>query len=241
VTDKEVDEIIDHAAEAAEGVDPALLDRVSASMGASLQPVRPIAPAWVMASWLLLISVAISTAAAGSLGLFGFHSLRGAEVGAIFPALAIFIWLAALVSVAEMTPGGFRWKNPTIMEPVMRNPAMLLTVVCIGCIAIDAIFFHDYELDSLMAQGIPCLRAGLVVAIPAGVISWVLLRRGFAVNPPAAGLAAGTLAGLAGLTMLELHCPNFRAMHVMIWHTAAIPISALVGSLLARVSAGRPA
>jgi hypothetical protein len=43
---------------------------------------------------------------------------------------------------------------------------------------------------------------------------------------------AGTLAGLAGVTMLELHCPNFEALHVMLWHTAVVPASGAAGALL---------
>ena len=59
-------------------------------------------------------------------------------------------------------------------------------------------------------------------------------------------LVVGTLAGLAGVTMLELHCANLEAPHVMLWHTAVMPISAAAGALLAgRLanslwSAGRP-
>ena len=43
----------------------------------------------------------------------------------------------------------------------------------------------------------------------------------------------GTLAGLAGVTMIELHCANFQALHVMLWHTAVILLSAVTGALLA--------
>lgn len=230
--DINIDEVLDRAAQAPPKVDPALLDRVSASIGASLRPVRPMAPAWVLASALLLIAAGIVFLSAFALGMYGARKLSGAEMGAIFPALGIFIWLAALGSIAAMTPGGLRWKNPAVMEPVMTNPARLLVVIMVAWLAVDAILFHDYEMDSFVREGIPCLRAGLIVAMPAGVASWLLLRRGFAVNTRAAGLAAGTLAGLAGLTMLEIHCPNFHAMHVMVWHTAVIPISALVGALL---------
>jgi hypothetical protein len=74
---------------------------------------------------------------------------------------------------------------------------------------------------------------GLLHAIPTGLVSWWLLRRSFAVNSIAAGLAAGTLGGLAGVSMLELHCDNFQAFHIIIWHTAVVPMSGAVGALLA--------
>jgi hypothetical protein len=35
--------------------------------------------------------------------------------------------------------------------------------------------------------------------------------------------------------MLELHCANFEAPHVMLWHTALLPLSGAAGSMLAWV------
>src|SRR5208337_572621 len=99
-------------------------------------------------------------------------------------------------------------------------------------VAVFAALFHDYRTVDFVHQGIVCLAAGLILAIPAGLASWLVLRRGFAVNSVAAGLVAGALAGLAGVTMLELHCQNFEALHVMLWHTAVIPVSGAVGASL---------
>jgi hypothetical protein len=232
VNDKNLDDIF---ARRGDPVDPAVLARISASLGASMHPVRPVAPAWKLASLLLLICVGISWLSAVALGLNGLRKLDGAELAAIFPVLGILTWLAALVSVSAMTPGGLRWKNPALMT----NPARLLVVVMVAWLAIDALLFRDYDMGSFVREGIPCLRAGVVIAIPAGLASWLVLRRGFAVNRTAAGLAAGTLAGLAGLMMLEMHCPILEAPHIMVWHTAVIPASALLGALVARVLRAR--
>lgn len=221
--DRDIDDLLNRTAQDPGQVDPALLHRVSASIGATLHPVRPIAPAWVLASILWLVAIGIAVAAAWALGFYGFQKLSGSQMGTIFPELAIFTWLAAFVSVAAMTPGGLRW-----------SPAQMLLVAIIAWIALDAMLFHNYQMAFFVPQGIPCLRAGLLVAIPAGAATWLVLRRGFAVDATAAGLAAGMLAGLAGLTMLEFHCANFLAIHVMVWHTAVVPISGLAGTLLAR-------
>jgi hypothetical protein len=35
--------------------------------------------------------------------------------------------------------------------------------------------------------------------------------------------------------MLELHCANFEAPHVMLWHTAVIWVAAAAGALTARL------
>jgi hypothetical protein len=228
MNDREIDELLGRAADIHE-VDPALLRSVSSSIGASLQPVRPMPPAWMLALALVSISAGIAFAAAWLMGFYGIRKLDGTEIVAIFSVLAILLWLVATVSVAEITPGSRRW----------IDPARLLLIVMIGWLAVDAVLFRDYDMSSFMTQGWPCLRAGLTVAIPTGAASWLALRRGFAVDPASAGLAAGTLAGMAGLAMLELHCPNFRAAHIMVWHTAVVPVSAVVGSLLAGITKQR--
>ena len=92
--------------------------------------------------------------------------------------------------------------------------------------------FRDYSTDHFFSAGIACLLTGLLHAIPAGLLSWLMLRHGFAVNAASAGLVAGTLGGLAGVGMLELHCPNFQAAHILVWHTAVVPVSAALGALL---------
>jgi hypothetical protein len=93
--------------------------------------------------------------------------------------------------------------------------------------------FSDYRTERFVSQGMTCLTAGLLHALPVSVAGGLLLSRGFAVNPVASGLAKGTLAGLAGLTLLELHCPNFEAPHVMVWHIAVLAVSGVVGVLAA--------
>ena len=103
-----------------------------------------------------------------------------------------------------------------------------------GLLAVFAVSFRDDHTDHFFLAGVICLLTGLLHAILAGLLSWLMLRRGFAVNPASAGLVAGTLGGLAGVGMLELHCPNFQTAHILVWHTAVLPVGATVGALLAK-------
>lgn len=199
--------------------------------GASFGPVRPIAPAWVLASGLLLATAAMASFFAFILGFSGVQKMSAADIGIVFPVLALFTIFAAALSVATMTPGG--------LPRIAANPMRMLLIVLAGWLLLTGFVFRDYTMGSFFAEGLPCLRAGFAVAIPSGLVSWFILRRGFAVNPSAAGLAAGTLAGLAGLAMLELHCPIHLAPHIMLWHTAVVPVSALAGALLARYARSR--
>jgi hypothetical protein len=223
VRDREIDELLKQAAQASRGVDPALLDRIARSIGSSLGPVRPLPPAWVLTGGLVLIGAAVAFAGAARAGFYGIQGLSVLERALIFPALGILLWLAAAASVGEMVPGSRR----------RTAPGFLLGAGSLALLAVFAVLFHNYRTDRFVSQGVVCLIAGLLHTIPAALASWLLLRRGFAVNSVAAGLAAGTVAGLAGVTMLELHCANFQALHVMLWHTAVMPLSGAAGALLA--------
>jgi hypothetical protein len=224
--DNEIDQILKQAAQAPQNVDPALLDRIAKSIEPSLAPVRPLPTAWMLAAGLFLICAAVGVAGAARLGFFGIHKLGAWERALIFPALGILLWLGARSAVGEMIPGSRRH----------TAAGALLGTASLALVAVFAILFRDYHTDQFVSQGVKCLTAGVLHAIPAALASWLLLRRGFAVNPVAAGLVMGTLAGLAGVTMLELHCANLEAPHVMLWHTAVIPVSAAAAAFVAWVA-----
>jgi hypothetical protein len=121
------------------------------------------------------------------------------------------------------------------------SASTLLTICSALLLGVFALVFRDYHTDHFIAAGVACLVTGVLLAIPAAVLSWALLRRGFAINPVAAGLVGGALAGLCGVTMLELHCANLQALHVLVWHTAVVPVSAAVGALVGSIVRGRSA
>lgn len=87
-----------------------------------------------------------------------------------------------------------------------------LTISTAALLGVFALVFRDYHIDHFIPAGIACLLTGLLLAIPAAFVSWLLLRRGFALNSVVAGLVGSALAGLCGVTMLELHCANFQAL-----------------------------
>lgn len=219
-----IDELLERAASAPHALDPALLARVSAGIASNLKPVRPLPSASMLALALFLITAGLSVISAWALGFHGIEQLTASDVAVIFPALLFFTAIASVLNVSEMIPGARR----------LTSPSRLLLIILFTWIAVDLALFQNYNMGEFVKEGVPCLRAGLAVAAPTGIAGWLVLRRGFAVDRTAAGLAAGTLAGIAGLAMLELHCPILRTMHIMVWHTAVIPVSALAGALLAK-------
>jgi len=223
MNDPQVDGLLNEAA-AKQEVDPALLARISASIGASAKPVRPLPSTAALITGLLMICGGVAVGGAVRLGLHGIQKMTSAEIGLIFSVLGILTWVGASLCVAEHVPGSRR----------IVSPAHLIVLGCITLAGTFAAVFHDYHTHRFVAAGMTCLIAGLVDAIPASAAAWWLLHRGLALNPRAAGLAKGALAGLAGITMLDLHCANFEAPHVIVWHIAVLPLSGALGMLAER-------
>lgn len=223
MNDQEIDEILRQAAQAPPELEPELLRRIVGSIGSSLRPVRPLPPAWMLTAGLVLICAAVAIAGAAHAGFYGIEKMDLVKRALIFSALAVFAWVTGIGFVHEMVPGSRR----------RISPGALLVMVSVLLVAVFAPLFRDYQIIQFLSSGIACLLTGLLFALPAGLLGWLLLRRGFAVNPVSAGLVAGMLGGLAGLGMLELHCQNFEAAHVLVWHIAVVPVSGAVGASLA--------
>jgi hypothetical protein len=223
VKDEEIDDFLEKAARAPDDLMPETLQRIADSIRPLLRPVRPLPSTWVMTCGLVLACAAVSLAGAVRAGFFGFEEMNILDRSLIFPGLVILAYLTGNAFVHEMIPASLR----------RVSPGALLGFVSVMLLGVFALLFRDYRTDHFVSVGIVCLLTGLLHAIPAALLSWLLLRRGFAVKPVSAGLVAGTLGGLAGVGVLELHCPNFQAAHILVWHTAVVPLSGAVGALVA--------
>lgn len=221
--DREIDDVLKTTGRALPGPAQVTLQRVAESIKPSLRPVRPLPPQWALTAGLFLICAAVSLAGAARAGFFGFEKMDSLERLLIFPALVLLAWIAGSEFVHEMIPGSRH----------RVSPGALLGLGSAVLLAVFAFLFRDYQTDHFISVGIVCLLTGFIHAVPASLLAWLLVRRGFAVNSVAAGLVAGTLGGLAGVGVLELHCPNFEAAHVLVWHTAVVPLSAGAGALVA--------
>jgi len=220
VTDNEMDDFLKSAA--LPEVEGAVVDRITGKVLSSLEPVRRLPSAGVIALGLVFVLIVVATFGATFLGFS--QVLSVSERVLIFWLVGSLAAWTAAASAAAMVPG----------SRSRLDPRILLAIGTAAFFLVFPILFHDYRFDRFFSEGISCLLNGLFAAAVAGVLLWLVVRRGVFLNPPAAGVAIGTLAGLAGLAMLELHCPILKAMHLMVWHTAVIPLSALVGYLIGR-------
>jgi hypothetical protein len=203
-------------------VDPVVVARIDEALRADLRPARPVPSTGALVAMLFAVFAAIAVLGAYWLGFYGARRLGAAALAAILVPLAGQALLLAEAGANAMVPGSRR----------AAHPGVLAGAACLLMIAIFAALFRDYRTDSFVRQGVSCLKAGLLWAAPAALGAWLVLRRGFAVDSRAAGVAIGALGGLAGLAVLELHCPNFRLAHIAVWHIAGVPVAAVAGYFL---------
>jgi hypothetical protein len=224
VNKREIDDLLSRAARELPEVDPAVMERVSASVNSSLEAVRPLPPPWVWSGGLFLICALVAVAGGMVLGPRGIQRMDALETLLVFPVLGLLTWITAAACVAEVTPGSRR-----------RVAAWVLAVAwCVGLAVLFGLLFTDSGTARFVPQGVKCLAAGLLHAIPVSIAAGMWLRRGYAVDSAAAGLSVGLLAGLAGVAMLELHCANFETLHVVVWHIAVLALSAALGMAIGR-------
>jgi hypothetical protein len=219
MTPPEIDRILRDSAASQAGPDPGLIEAISRGIVPGVRPVRPMISSWRLSAilvpgsavWALLVSLLVGQA--------GLHSLSGFEAALIFGELAVLLWLASRALFAEMVPASRR----------LTSPARLATWTALALMAVFLQLFPDRSATGFVHRGVGCLSMGLMVAVPAGVLSGLWLRRGLVLHATDAGAAAGLMGALAGVFALELHCPHLQAPHLL-WHVLVIPLAAAAGA-----------
>jgi len=222
VRDAEIDAALAEAVRVPRELPPELLERIADSIKPSLQPVRPLPATSLLTAGLVVIVAAVALLGAARAGFQGVAALGLPARVLIFGSLTILGWIAAGEAAQEWIPGSAR----------RISPVGLCTLLSVALLAVFGSVFHDYRTDHFASAGLTCLFTGLVHAAPAALLAFWLLRRGWAVNPVSAGFVTGLLAALAGVSMLELHCSNVQALHVLVWHTLVVPVSGAMGAIL---------
>jgi len=126
------------------------------------------------------------------------------EACAHLPALVVFVWLVGVGSF-------MKW----FREPAPRVSGALLAIVISVLVCIFTLLFRDYQTSDFFSAGLPVFspvsssQSDCVISVATAAAR---LRGKSCIRGP----VVGTLAGLAGLGMLELHCQNFQAAHVLV-------------------------
>jgi hypothetical protein len=193
---------------------------------ADLRPVRPLLPGRYLFAAFIIIYVSFVSLAAYRMGAFAIAVMSPAQSGMVLGSLAICAGLLAYSLVAQMVPGA-RHRIPP--KPLQVGTIISLTIV------IGVLFQFQYE-PNFWANGWACIRAGITIGVLAAVPFWLVLRRGANLFPSLTGAATGLLAGLAGTTVLEVHCPNHNAWHILVSHIGVSVLCAIAGLVIGLTS-----
>ena len=120
-----------------------------------------------------------------------------------------------------------------------RLRGYLASGILLGLAVVFAVVFPYHEEPAFWLRAWRCLRIGLAAGLLAAVPVWLILRRGAMLDPRASGALAGLLGGLTGTAILEIHCSDFNAFHIIVGHWGAAALGAGIGWIAGAVAASR--
>ena len=206
--------------DAPEPPSPDRLRQIQAQLRADLKPVKPLPPARVFVLALLLIAAAAVAIGAAHLGIAGWEALGTLRRSVVFAVLAAGLGLLSVLLSRVMVPG----------SRVLLDSRVAVAGVFAILAPIFAILFDFHAEPTFVATGLVCLTIGIECALPVAAFSWLILRQGMVLQPTAAGALTGLLAGLSGVTVLEIFCPNPDRYHILVWHIGAAMVSTIAGA-----------
>jgi hypothetical protein len=202
------------------------LRRIETNIVGSLKPVRPLPPSSIFLFACAIIFFSVAATGAFLLGTDGWHALTRAERIAVFMTLAASAILLVVSVVRQIVPGS---KHAIA-------PATLPFAILVVLVLMMAATFRSRPDSAFIAGGLMCVKNGLAHAAPAAFLLRLTLRRGAILFPKLIGAAAGGLAGLIGLSVLEVSCSNLNVFHVLVWHGGVVLISSLGGAIVGAVT-----
>ena len=223
--DAKIDDKIDRLLEIppASELSPDLRRKISGALAASLQPVKPMPAARVLAGQFAAIFLVFAAGLIAMMGVTGFRTLDAWQALGIVAILAVGVSLLSLVLAWQIRPGS--------QQKISAKLAW--TCLGVGFLTGAALLFPWRGAEAFVSRGWPCLLAGSAVAIPGGILFWLLARRGVPLSVGTFGGTLGAIAGLLGLTVLQFRCIYQDATHILVWHGGVLVLSIAAGVLVA--------
>ena len=211
------------ASQSAAGLSPEIRRKVQGTLASSLIPVKPLPSQRTLLLQFLSVFVACTVGLIAIMDKAGFHLMTAAQMVSIAAILAGGGILFSLTVAGRMVPGS-RQGLPL---------SLVLALSSFGLFGGIALLFPWRTSGSFVSEGWPCAAMELMIAVPAGVVFWLLARRGALFGGAGVGAALGGLAVVLALAVLQFRCMFQQAPHLLVWHgvTAAILIAlaALIG------------
>jgi len=201
---------------------PATLRQIAKGIVSNLRPVRPLAAARHFFGAFVGIFFSIVALGVYRMGAFAIAVMTPLQTAAILSVLAVSTGLLTYSLVHQMVPGS-RYRI---------SPRLLPVGIPISLTIVIAVLFQFQHEQNFWGNAWACIRAGTPIGALAAVAFWLVLRRGAILSPSMTGAATGLLAGLVGTSVLEIHCPNLDAWHILASHLGAAMLCALAGLVI---------
>ncbi len=195
------------------------LTRLARGLAADISPTQPMAPAGFYLTAFLGIFASVVSFGIFREGTRALTAMNLVQILSILGALGACAFLLASSLVAQMAPASLHRFRPEFL------PATVIVMLSV----VAGVLFQFRDATRFWVRGWACLRMGFPFALLAAGPLWVVLRRGAILSPRAAGAAVGLLAGLAGTSILEIHCPNLDLSHILVWHVGVSVLGSLCG------------
>ena len=203
---------------------PAVYQNVQDELKRSLRPVSPQPAPRFLAAQFLVVFLLFASPAIVMMGPAGLHEMTAIQLVGMVSVLVFGAGLLSLSLAWQMTPGSLHRVPP-------RVAILSLTA---GFLVGVAVLFPWRAPEAFLARGLTCLKGGLLMAIPASLLFWLVLRRGHALGVGTAGATLGAIAGLLGASVLQLTCNHQDAGHLLVWHGGVVMVSIGLGMLAAK-------
>ena len=202
---------------------PELYGKIQSAIQASLQRVSPRPSARAIAFEFGAAFLLGAIPAAAMMGLGGVEKMNVFQLIAITVVLALGVALLALSLAWQVTPGSLRRIS-------VRGAVSILVA---GFIVGVVFLFPWHTPEAFLARGWPCLRLGLLMALPSALLFWLVARRGAPLEMKALGGTLGAISGLLGVSVLQFHCDRQETEHLLFWHGGVLLVSIAAGVLIA--------
>jgi hypothetical protein len=202
--------------------DSARLAAIRKTFAESAAPVRPLPSNAVIMAFCLGVFIALGVILAAPIGFAGLANMSAGARWMDYSVLLLLALALAGVIVEQMIPG-----SRHTMRPVW---GIVLAIVLLSLTSL--VLFPDFDTNRFVPRGMPCLRYGLLSSIPAAGLTWILMRRGYIVDPLAGAISGGAFSGLLGAAVLALHCSIFNAAHILVWHVGVIAVTSAAGACI---------
>jgi hypothetical protein len=170
-------------------------------------------------------ALAVLAAVTASFGLVLLCMPR-ADLGAV-SAASLFGPIVPLASLLLLGLGLFAYRGKTGLgvAPWLRWTFAIGAVFAFELVT--ALELHASPGETSLAPERDCLFVGAAIAFAVAAVSCVVSRHTAPISPGASGALAGSIAGLAAILGLHVHCPSLLATHLTLVHV--VPLLLAIG------------